>query len=286
MKSPWYSRALAWTILGLLLGAPPARAGWQKDQVCQGGCGGGCGPCSGSGGGGGGGGGGGPHWGHATQDTVAIIKRCTNPLCVVFQGGIGFPMAALIDGPYYLVKGVGYGLKEGAIGIGAGAAAVGRGVAYPFKQASAARKRSAAAQAEKEREALAPANCGPSAGESFDAYRGWEDCKKRILARQKALTKSDSANKANELWCKGRVPLASGPNTDAWISRCDPGRTVAVATVAEPAAAPASPAAPTAPQTSEPPLVAPASNGGDAGKAASDKAAAAAAATAAALGAN
>lgn len=157
--------------------------------------------------------------GKRTKRAVEMIEECgPNPLCMTLRTVVVLPMGLLFDAPVYAVKGVGYGLYYGAIGLGKGAAGLGRGIAYPFKQASASRER-------KRRKAAEVVVCpqGAPGDASFDSYRAWEACKKDILRRQKALTRLDPSNRANELWCKGHIPLSFGPNTNPWLTRCNPG---------------------------------------------------------------
>ena len=182
--------------------------------------------------------------GHRTQHALEMVRECgSNALCGMFRAMVVIPLGLMFDAPVYAVKGVGYGLYYGAVGIG-------RGVAYPFKAGAAAR-------AEKRRKAREVVACvdRPNGVESFDAYRAWERCKKDILKRQKALTKNDPSNKENELWCKGHIPLSSGPNTSGWLARCNPGGSTTFGpppqeTASTPAApAPAEPPKPVVPES-------------------------------------
>lgn len=160
-------------------------------------------------------------WGGMTNRISNMIEECgPKPACKVFRATFGYPLALMFDGPFYAVKGVGYGLYYGAKGLGIGAAAVGRGVGHavsaPFRAGRAKTASLAYAGA---------AGCSSSNAAGFDPYREWEACKKAVLRRQKALSKLDPANKANERWCKTHLPLDSGPNRFAWEGRCNPGVT-------------------------------------------------------------
>lgn len=174
-------------------------------------------------------------------NTAARLRDCgSNPFCVMMgiaAGCIVVPIGMMLDAPYYAVKGVGYGLYYGAVGIGGGMAATGRGIASAFRADPA--KLAAAA---------APASCSGET-ETFSEYRAWEACKKRILKRQKTLTKQSATNAENEKWCKGHVPLGASEQRVDWISRCNPSGSVAAG--AGPAATPPTATAPatTAPAT-------------------------------------
>jgi len=50
----------------------------------------------------------------------------------------------------------------------------------------------------------------------------WELYKQEVLDYQKSLTGKDPANKANQLWCKGHVPLSMTANRASWEERCNP----------------------------------------------------------------
>lgn len=133
-------------------------------------------------------------WGGMSSRATERIKECgTNPLCMLARAAVGYPIALLFDGPYYAVKGVGYGLYYTSVGIGKAGKAIGRGIAYPFR----------------DRPQPPPGN--------------WEAYKRQVLRMQKKLAKRDKASRENAKWCKGHVPLSHGPSRVEWESRCNPG---------------------------------------------------------------
>lgn len=165
-------------------------------------------------GGGGGGGSSDPvsiEWGGMTARGIRNnAERCgRNPFCQVMGVTAALLVGGIFDLPYYAVK-VPFLIIKGA---GKG---VGKVVSAPFKASKAKTQRLAYN--------AAPGCSGAAAADgSFDAYRSWEDCKRAVLKRQRALTKLDPSNKANEDWCKTRIPLNFGPNRQAWEERCNGG---------------------------------------------------------------
>lgn len=143
-------------------------------------------------------GGGSMPWGHMTSRGLEKIKRCGDPLCWMIQGPIALTIGAVCDAPYYLVKGVGYGLYYGGRGLGKGLASIGRGIAYPFNRPPKPK--------------LPPTT--------------WEQYKHDVLKHQKALAKADRANKETQRWCVKNVPLEISPNRARWESFCNAGDAV------------------------------------------------------------
>ncbi|MBI3298833.1 MAG: hypothetical protein HYZ75_11755 [Elusimicrobia bacterium] len=159
--------------------------------------------------------------GGVTKGILGVAMTCTTLLC---RAGFlaGAPFGLMYDVPVWLVRGVGYGLK----GMAQGTAAVGRGVSKGFKNMRDARAASSRKRAEK-LNLLAYTPVGDCAATRvsgvYHAPNDWEDCKKRILARQKAMTRANPFNKTNERWCRKNLPLTSGPSRYQWEERCDPG---------------------------------------------------------------
>lgn len=196
-------------------------------------------------------------WGHMTSRNLARAQsECGDkPLCVMFQSLLGVAAGAVTDVPYYAVKGVGYGLYYGGMGLGKGllytGKAIGRGLAYPFNRPP--------------KPVVPPAT--------------WEQYKHDVLRYQKRLTKANKANKENQLWCAGHVPLAASAGRSEWESRCNAGdaisraalpadimspppapaavETVAASVIASPAVAAVTPAAETPAVAGMTPAVAP-----------------------------
>ncbi|MEQ1918008.1 MAG: hypothetical protein ABL955_02330 [Elusimicrobiota bacterium] len=186
----------------ILASASEVSAGPQRDSVCQGcGNGPGCDPCPV---------GDGPRsyrrdppidWGHTFRNNWnALPRECGNaPLCYAFNGTLAVLSGVTWDAPYYLVKGVGYGLYYGGMGLGKGlyytGRGIGRGLAYPFNRPP----------------------------KPIRTPTTWEQYKHDVIKYQKRLTKTNKANKENQRWCASRVPLAASPNRGAWEARCNPG---------------------------------------------------------------
>lgn len=202
-------------LLALSCFLAPARESWagtQRDAICQGcGDGPGCTPCSSSDGSSSSSSNPGIAWGGMTKRNMETVGRdCAGkPLCFLVRGTFGLLGGAITDVPYYAVKGVGYGLYYGgkglylgARGLGKGLAytgrSIGRGIAYPFNRPPKPK--------------LPPTT--------------WEQYKHDVLRHQKALTKANKANKANQRWCMSRVPLAVSANRAEWEERCNPGDAV------------------------------------------------------------
>ena len=143
-------------------------------------------------------GGGSMPWGHMTSRGLEKVKSCGDPLCWMIQGPIALTIGAVCDAPYYIVKGVGYGLYYGGRGLGKGLASIGRGIAYPFNRPSKPK--------------LPPTT--------------WEQYKHDVLKHQKALAKADKANKETQRWCVKNVPLEISPNRARWESICNAGDAV------------------------------------------------------------
>ncbi len=194
---------LAGLFLATSAGAPlrEAVAGWQKDTVCQGSCGGGCGTCPDSGSSSSSFQTNAPQmaWGGMTKRATAMIGECgPKPLCILARGATILPLGLAMDAPVYLAKGLVLGGYYGAKGLSAAARGTGRAIAYPFNR---------------------PAKPIPPADD-------WETYKRHVLAYQKAVTKKNPANKANQLWCKTHLPLSMGANRTNWEARCNPNGSV------------------------------------------------------------
>lgn len=149
-------------------------------------------------------------WNNIKNKSFAPIDVLASPIALT--------MALMMDSPAFLFKGVVNGLYYGGKGLYYGARGVGRGfgkvASAPFKKRKARSQFLAYTTA---------ASCSGQSGGGFDAYRSWEDCKRAVLKRQKALTKVNPGNKDNEKWCKAHLPLSSGPNRMSWEARCNPG---------------------------------------------------------------
>lgn len=65
----------------------------------------------------------------------------------------------------------------------------------------------------------------------------WELYKQEVMDYQKSLTGKDPSNKANQLWCKGHIPLSMTANRASWEERCNPGGEVRLSERAAPPAA-------------------------------------------------
>lgn len=162
-------------------------------------------------------------WGGMTKRFLDSIEQCgPKPACKAFRAMFGVPIGLIWDAPVWAVKGVGYGLYYGA----KGAAAVGGGIGKGFM--AVGRGFSGAGRKRKEKTALlaqTPAgNCSAaSVSKAFHSPRDWDACKQAVFKRQKALSKLDPANKANERWCRDNVPLSSGAQRFHWETRCNPG---------------------------------------------------------------
>lgn len=143
-------------------------------------------------------------WGRMTGRATEQVKECgSKPLCILLRASILYPIGFVFDGPYYAVKGVGYGLLYGAMGVGKAGKAIGRGIAYPFR----------------DHPQVPPAS--------------WEAYKHQILKRQKKLAKLGPLQKETARWCKGHVPLSHGPSRAEWEGRCNPGDIVSRASLPE-----------------------------------------------------
>lgn len=182
------------------LAASSTQAGWQKDAVCQGSCGGGCGPC--------------PDpssrssssssdmklppAGGWTKRYWEKVKESRNPFQAVLQSVLGLPIGLLLDTPYFLFKGGAYGLHYAGKGTVAAGKGIGKAVAYPFNR---------------------PAKLRPSAST-------WRQYKRDVLAYQKAVTKRNPSNRANQRWCKDHLPASMEVDRTAWESACNPNGSV------------------------------------------------------------
>ncbi|TPW19380.1 MAG: hypothetical protein FD126_2742, partial [Elusimicrobia bacterium] len=168
-------------------------------------------------------------WGGMTKRFLNSIEQCgPKPACKAFRLMFGVPIGLIWDAPVWAVKGVGYGLYYGGKGLAMGVSAVGGGIGKGFKAMGRGFSgRSERKAAETRRVAAAGAgNCSAaSVSGVFHAYRDWDACKAAVFKRQKALTKLDPSNKANERWCRGNVPLSSGAQRFHWETRCNPGVT-------------------------------------------------------------
>lgn len=192
-------------------------------------------------------------WGHVTRNGLDQVKACGNkPLCVMFRLPLVLMFGAMMDGPYYAAKGVGYGLYYGGRGLGKGlyyggrgigrgvaytGAAIGRGLAYPFNRPP--------------KPVVPPAT--------------WEQYKHDVLKRQKKLAKAGKAAKEQQRWCVKNVPLEASAGRARWEEACNgdgfvsraalPAAALAAASDPAPAAVPASAGLPDAatPIASAPP---------------------------------
>ncbi|MBI5200951.1 MAG: hypothetical protein HY925_05140 [Elusimicrobia bacterium] len=165
-------------------------------------------------------------WGGMINRISNMIEECgPKPACRVFRATFGYPFALMFDGPYYAVKGVGYGLYYGGKGlvkgtafvgrgVGKGFAAIGRGIAAPFKRDTAKLNALAFGLVSCSQTANGPVPQSPAV---------WDQCKKAVLRRQKAMSKLYASNKENERWCRKNIPLDSGPARFGWEQRCNPG---------------------------------------------------------------
>lgn len=61
----------------------------------------------------------------------------------------------------------------------------------------------------------------------------WEQYKKDVLEYQRSLALKDPANKENNLWCKGHVPLSMAGNRASWEARCNPRGEIQLAETAD-----------------------------------------------------
>lgn len=133
-------------------------------------------------------------WGGMLGRANQNIRNCgPNFVCATGTAIVGYSLGIIFDGPYYAIKGVGYGLLYGVKGLGFVGKKIGQGIAYPFKS----------------RPTPPPAS--------------WEAYKHQILKMQKRLAKKDKTLRPNYVWCKGNVPLSHGPSRLQWESRCNPG---------------------------------------------------------------
>lgn len=178
----------------------PARAGWQKDAVCQGSCGGGCGPCPDSS----------PGASSSSSDLKLPpaggwtkrywekVKETRNPFQAVLQSALGLPIGLILDAPYFLFKGATYGAYYAGKGTVSAGKGIARGVAYPFNR---------------------PAKARPPAPT-------WKQYKRDVLDYQKTVTKRNPSNKPTRLWCKKHLPKSMDEDRTAWEVRCNPNGSV------------------------------------------------------------